>query len=97
MVVDDGAPVGLLGPTVAAGLDRFVQVHEAMSTDLTIVDETATPAEVFELLSTRRHRVALAVQDGKLTGLMTVKGAPCAPPCTRPPSTPTDDCAWVPR
>jgi IMP dehydrogenase len=75
VVVEDGAPIGLLGPSEAAGLDRFVQVHEAMSTDLTIVDPDTSPAEVFELLSTRRHRVALAVRDGRLTGLMTAKGA----------------------
>ncbi|MFT3862089.1 GuaB1 family IMP dehydrogenase-related protein [Micropruina sp.] len=75
VVADDGAPVGLLGPTEAAGLDRFVQVHEAMSTDLTIVDPATSPADVFELLSSRRHRVALAVENGRLAGLMTVKGA----------------------
>lgn len=77
VVVDDaGAPVGLLGPSEAAGLDRFVQVHEAMSTDLTVVSPDASPAEVFDLLSANRHRVALAVAaDGSLVGLMTPKGA----------------------
>ena len=75
VVVEDGVPVGLLGPSEAAGLDRFVQAHEAMSTDLTLVDPQTSPADVFELLSARRHRVALAVQDGKLAGLMTSKGA----------------------
>ena len=76
VVVDsDGAPVGLLGPSEAAGLDRFVQAHEAMTTDLTVVDPDASPAEVFELLSNRRQRVALAVRDGRLAGLMTLKGA----------------------
>ena len=75
VVDDDGAPVGLLGPSEAAGLDRFVQVHEAMSTDLTIVSPDTPPAEVFDLLSANRHRVALAVADGALVGLMTPKGA----------------------
>lgn len=75
VVVEDGAPIGLLGPTEAAGLDRFVQAHEAMSTDLTLVDPEMPPDEVFELLSSRRQRAALAVRDGRLVGLMTVKGA----------------------
>ncbi len=75
VVVDQGAPIGLLTPAEAAGLDRFVQVHEAMTTDLTLVDVDTSPAAVFELLTTRRHRVALAVQDGALVGLMTLKGA----------------------
>ena len=75
VVVEGGAPVGLLTPGEAAGLDRFVQVHEAMTTDLTVVAPDATPAEVFDLLVERRHKVALAVEDGRLVGLMTVKGA----------------------
>jgi GMP reductase len=75
VVVEDGVPVGLLGPSETAGLDRFVQVHEAMSTDLTLVDPDTPPAEVFDLLHSRRHRVALAVRDGRLAGLMTARGA----------------------
>ena len=75
VVVEDGVPIGLLGPSEAAGLDRFVQVHEAMTTDLTLVGPDTPPAEVFDLLSTRRQRVALAVRDGRLAGLMTIKGA----------------------
>ena len=75
VVVDGGAPVGLLTPGDAAGLDRFVQVHEAMTTDLTIVAPDTPPAEVFDLLVARRHRVALAVAEDKLVGLMTIKGA----------------------
>lgn len=75
VVVEDGAPVGTLSAAEAEGLDRFAQVHEAMSTDLTIVPADAGPREVFDQMSARRHKVALAVVDGKLAGLMTVKGA----------------------
>lgn len=75
VVVEDGAPVGTLSAAEAEGLDRFAQVHEAMSTDLTILAADATPTEVFDALTARRHKAALAVQDGKLVGLMTVKGA----------------------
>lgn len=75
VVVEDGAPVGTLTAAEAEGLDRFAQVHEAMSTELTLMSSDATPTEVFDELSARRHKAALAVRDGRLVGLMTVKGA----------------------
>ena len=74
--------VGIRVWNVAAGrdieivqFDRFAQVHEAMTTDLTLLPADATPTEVFDELSARRHKAALAVRDGKLVGLMTLKGA----------------------
>jgi IMP dehydrogenase family protein len=76
VVVDaSGAPVGTVSETDLAGMDRFAQVHEAMSSDLTLVSPDATPTEVFDELSAHRHRAALAVADGRLVGLMTIKGA----------------------
>ncbi|HOC13260.1 MAG TPA: GuaB1 family IMP dehydrogenase-related protein [Propionicimonas sp.] len=76
VVVDaDGAPIGAVSEAEMAGLDRFAQVHEAMTTDLTLLPADATPTEVFDELSARRHKAALAVRDGKLVGLMTLKGA----------------------
>ncbi len=75
VVVENGAPVGTLSAAEAEGLDRFAQVHEAMSTDLTLMAPDATPTEVFDELAARRHKAALAVRDGHLVGLMTVKGA----------------------
>jgi len=76
VVVDSaGAPVGTVSEADLAGMDRFNQVHEAMSSDLTLVSPDATPTEVFDELSAHRHRAALAVSDGRLVGLMTIKGA----------------------
>ncbi len=75
VVVEDGAPIGTLSAAEAEGLDRFAQVHEAMSSELTLMASDATPTEVFDELSARRHKAALAVRDGQLVGLMTVKGA----------------------
>jgi len=76
VVVDaTGAPVGTVSEADLAGMDRFAQVHEAMSSDLTVVSPDATPTEVFDELSAHRHRAALAVTDGRLVGLMTIKGA----------------------
>lgn len=76
VVVDAaGAPVGTVSERDLSGLDRFNQVHEAMSTDLTVMSEEATPIDVFDELSSQRHKAALAVSDGRLVGLMTIKGA----------------------
>ena len=75
VVVSDGRPVGTVSERDLTGLDRFNQVHEAMSTDLTVVADTASPTEVFDELSSRRHRAALAVRDDRLVGVMTLKGA----------------------
>lgn len=76
VVVDaSGAPLGTVSERDLAGLDRFNQVHEAMNTALTIMSPQATPTEVFDELSARRHLAALAVADGRLIGVMTLKGA----------------------
>ena len=76
VVVDqDGAPLGTISEAEAEGLDRFAQAHEAMTTDLTMMSPDATPTEVFDELSSRRHKAALAVADGRLVGVMTIKGA----------------------
>lgn len=76
VVVDpDGSPIGTVSEADLAGMDRFAQVHEAMSSNLTVVSPDATPTEVFDLLSAQRRPAALAVADGRLVGLMTIKGA----------------------
>lgn len=76
VAVDDGKPVGIMTAADAEGMDRFAQVHEAMTSELTLVSPSATPREVFDLLTSSKHRAALAVDEaGQLVGLMTVKGA----------------------
>ena len=76
VAVEDGVPVGTLTAADADGLDRFAQVHEAMSTELTLVSPDTDPTEVFDLLTGRRHKLAIAVDEaGRLVGVMTVKGA----------------------
>ncbi len=76
VAVQDGVPVGTLTAADAEGLDRFAQVHEAMSTQLTLVSPETSPTDVFELLTGRREKLAIAVDEaGRLVGVMTVKGA----------------------
>lgn len=76
VVVEDGKPVGILSPAEFEGVDRFTQVQEVMTGDLTVVGTEATPSEVFDRLSARHQKVALVTDEkGSLVGLMTSKGA----------------------
>ncbi|MEL4504185.1 GuaB1 family IMP dehydrogenase-related protein [Luteococcus sp. H138] len=76
IVVEDGAPVGIVSPSEALGVDRFAQVHEVMTTDLTLLHPDTSPQDVFDTLSAHHQKVALAVtDDGQLVGIMTSKGA----------------------
>ena len=76
VVVEDGKPVGILSPAEFEGVDRFTQVQEVRTGDLTVVGTDATPPEVFDRLSARHQKVALVTDEGGcLVGLMTSKGA----------------------
>jgi len=78
VVVDDGFPIGLVTAGELEGLDRFVQVREAMSpaAELTLVPASASPTEVFDTLTERRHKLAIGIaEDGRLVGVLTQKGA----------------------
>jgi IMP dehydrogenase len=76
IVLDDDRPVGLVSPSEAEGVDRFAQVHEVMSTDLTVVSPDLSADDVFSTLSAHHQKVAVAVDgDGRLVGIMTSRGA----------------------
>lgn len=75
VVVEDGAPIGIVSPSECEGADRFAQVQDVMTRDLTLVGSEASAEEVFNTLSERHQKVVLAVDEGKLVGLMTSKGA----------------------
>lgn len=76
VVLEGRTPVGLLAASDAAGMDRFVPVHEIMTTDLTVVAADTAPQDVFDLLTEQRRRIAIAVDDqGALVGVLTLKGA----------------------
>lgn len=77
IIIDDGNhPIGLFSPSDAAGVDRFVQLHDVMTTDLTVVDADTAPQKVFEALASSRHRLAIGVDaDGTLVGVMSQRGA----------------------
>lgn len=76
LVLEDDRPVGLVSPSEAEGVDRFAQVHEVMSTDLTLVSPEQTADDVFNALADHHQKVAVAVDgDGRLVGIMTSRGA----------------------
>ncbi|ROR55559.1 IMP dehydrogenase [Luteococcus japonicus] len=75
IVVQDGTAVGIVSPSEATGVDRFAQVHEVMTTDLTLVDAQTSPKDVFDTLSAHHQKVALAVDGDQLLGIMTSKAA----------------------
>ena len=77
VVVDEQrVPLGLVGPAETQGVDRFAQVHEVMSTALTLVEPGTAPADVFAMLTDNGQRLAIAVDEaGALVGVMNTKGA----------------------
>lgn len=76
VVDDDGVPLGLVGEMETRGVDRFAQVHEVMTTTLTLVEPGTHPQQVFDTLTQNRQRIAIAVDaDGVLVGVMTARGA----------------------
>lgn len=75
VVVDSGCPVGVVSPAEAEGTDRFAQVHEVMTTDMTLAAADTTPAEIFDMLAAHHQKVAIIVEEDQLVGIMTSKGA----------------------
>jgi len=75
VVVEHGKPLGTVSEADAAGVDRFAQVHEVMSSDLLVVSPDESPTAIFDALSTSHLEVALVVDGDRLLGVMTRKHA----------------------
>ena len=76
VVVEKGQPVGVVTDADCAGVDRFAQLGQVMSTDLVTLPDTVTAREAFDRLDTARRRLAPVVgADGRLVGLITRTGA----------------------
>lgn len=76
VVVKDGKPVGVVTEGDLAGVDRFTQLSEVMSSELLLLDADIEPAEAFNRLHAAHRKLAPAVDaDGKLVGILTRKGA----------------------
>jgi len=75
---EDRRPLGLVTKSDLDGIDRLVQVREAMVpvAELTVVSGEASPTEVFDTLASRRQKIAIATDAaGVLVGVLTPKGA----------------------
>jgi IMP dehydrogenase len=75
VVVENGQPLGTVSEVETAGVDRFAQVHQVMSSDLLTITPESSPTEIFDELTHRHLEVALVVENGKLLGVMTRKHA----------------------
>lgn len=76
VVVQDDKPVGVVTEGDLAGVDRFTQLSEVMSSELLLLDADIEPAEAFNRLHAAHRKLAPAVDaDGRLVGILTRKGA----------------------
>ncbi|MEI2774421.1 MAG: GuaB1 family IMP dehydrogenase-related protein [Tetrasphaera sp.] len=76
LVLSDDKPIGLVTEADLTGVDRFTQVREVMSRELTTLPEDTSPQAAYDLLASARHRLAPVVRaDGTLVGLLTRSGA----------------------
>jgi IMP dehydrogenase len=72
VVVDGGRPVGVVTELDCAGVDRFAQVRQVMSTELLTLPEDVDVRTAFATLHEGRHRLAPVVDpEGALVGILT--------------------------
>ncbi|MBB3677068.1 GuaB1 family IMP dehydrogenase-related protein [Modestobacter versicolor] len=75
VVVENGAPVGVVTDGACQDVDRFTQLAQVMTPDpLTIQAGTDLP-KVFDVLSDERVNAAPVVEGDRLVGVITRKGA----------------------
>jgi IMP dehydrogenase len=72
IVVDDGRPVGVVSERDCAGVDRFAQVSQVMSSRVVTIPSKIGAREAFDLLADEHHRLAPVVDEqGLLVGVLT--------------------------
>jgi IMP dehydrogenase len=75
VVVEDGAPVGVVTDGMCQDVDRFAQLSQVMAPDpLTVPAGTDLP-KIFDVLSEARVSAAPVVEGDRVVGVITRKGA----------------------
>jgi IMP dehydrogenase len=75
VVVEGDKPVGVMTEHDAAGVDRFTQVHEVMSSDVFTLPAGGALRDAFTQLAERHLTLAPVVDGGALVGVLTRRGA----------------------
>ena len=71
----DNVPVGIFTERDAAGYDRFTQLRHVMRRDLVTIEAGTDLETIFEHLTEERLNFAPVVEDSRLVGVVTRKGA----------------------
>ncbi|QSB05002.1 GuaB1 family IMP dehydrogenase-related protein [Natronoglycomyces albus] len=76
VIDEENRPVGVVTEADCSGVDRFTQVSEVASTDLTTIEAGTKDEEAFDTLDTANHRLAPVIDaNGRLQGVLTRSGA----------------------
>ena len=76
VIVDGNKPVGIVTEDDLAGVDRFTQVSQVMTQELTTMPDNLDPRQAFDFLNDRLRTVAPVVsKTGDLVGIVTRVGA----------------------
>ncbi|TFV53777.1 GuaB1 family IMP dehydrogenase-related protein [Blastococcus sp. TF02A-35] len=75
VVVEDGAPVGVVTDGQCQGVDRFTQLSEVMTREPLTIPAGTDLTKIFDVLSGERVSAAPVVEGDRLVGVITRKGA----------------------
>ncbi|RBY96319.1 GuaB1 family IMP dehydrogenase-related protein [Blastococcus sp. TF02-8] len=75
VVVEDGAPVGVVTDGQCQGVDRFTQLSEVMTREPLTIPAGTDLTKIFDVLSDERVSAAPVVEGDRLVGVVTRKGA----------------------
>ncbi|HYH24393.1 MAG TPA: GuaB1 family IMP dehydrogenase-related protein [Blastococcus sp.] len=75
VVVEQGAPVGVVTDGQCQGVDRFTQLSEVMTREPLTIPAGTDLTKIFDVLSGERVSAAPVVEGDRLVGVITRKGA----------------------
>ena len=76
VIVDNNKPVGIVTEEDLNNVDRFTQLQQVMSKELTTMPDSFNPHQAFDFLNEKRRSLAPVVaSNGDLVGIITKTGA----------------------